>query len=425
MPSLLHYEIVTDPTSLQASSDGAPSVGTVYVIVSNSHQEEVEWRYIDVEIPVGSDPDHLTADSAAITPGFSMTYTPPPWLDEPKFAWDDTRRVFRAQHGTWPGKKVTLPGNEGIILKLENIPVTRGDGLVLVKIHERTGGGDGNAAMPTDSFTTTLALAKQSPKVPRNFRATQSLLDTDAGQWLELKWNGPSNLDYWIRYPDGTAAHAVQAVTAPPVVDTSFSWSVPAPKRGTTYTLIAGTDNGGQPQHGYFLTTTVHALIPEFGSGTRSPWIEGTADKGRVTFTPDGVKVDDRNGAAGTVTAKTADVQDVRTGSVKGRTPDSGWIDFPDTGIDVYHGPDKDLGTVTADRADVNGVNTTWVGDRDHGNGWIDFPQAGTTVHKDGTQNLGTVTAATADVQDVRTGSVKGRTPDSGWIDFPDTGIDV
>ncbi|MED7949593.1 hypothetical protein, partial [Streptomyces sp. BE303] len=74
------------------------------------------------------------------------------------------------------------------------------------------------------------------------------------------------------------------------------------------------------------------------------------------------------------------------TGSVKGRTPDSGWIDFPDTGIDVYHGPHKDLGVVTADRADVNGVNTKWVGDRAAGNGWIDFPQTGTTVHKNGTE---------------------------------------
>ncbi|MGW6913320.1 hypothetical protein ACWGB8_05790 [Kitasatospora sp. NPDC054939] len=43
MPSLLKYEIVTDPTSLQASLPGEPSRGTVYIIVSNTHQSAVEW----------------------------------------------------------------------------------------------------------------------------------------------------------------------------------------------------------------------------------------------------------------------------------------------------------------------------------------------------------------------------------------------
>ncbi|MFD0345055.1 hypothetical protein ACFQ0M_01160 [Kitasatospora aburaviensis] len=36
MPSLLHYQVVTDPTSLRASLTDEPSLGTLYVIVSNS-----------------------------------------------------------------------------------------------------------------------------------------------------------------------------------------------------------------------------------------------------------------------------------------------------------------------------------------------------------------------------------------------------
>ncbi|MFF2039778.1 hypothetical protein ACFVVX_05080 [Kitasatospora sp. NPDC058170] len=425
MPSLLHYEIVTDPTSLQASSDGAPSVGSVYVIVSNTHQEEVDWRYIDVEVPVGPDPDHLTADASLIKASLTRTYYATWEPDDPRFEWDGDKGVFRAQHPNWPGKKLALPGNAAIILKLENIPLSRGDGLVLLKIHERTGGGDQQAGMPTDSFTTTLAVAKQTPKVPRNFRPKTALLDADAGQSVVLEWEGPGNLDYWIRYPDGTQVPVASADKSPAVALRYYSWSVPAPKRGTTYTLIAGTDNGGQPQHGYFLTTTVHALVPEFGSGTRSPWVEGTSDRGRVTFTADGVKVDDQGGAAGTVTARTADVRDVKTESVKGRTAGSGWIDFPDTGIDVYHGPNKDLGVVTADRADVNGVNTKWVGDRDGGKGWIDFPQAGVDVRKDGGQEWGTVFADKADLNGLNTKWVGDRDGGKGWIGFPQAGIDV
>ncbi|MGV9271475.1 hypothetical protein ACWDRR_43315 [Kitasatospora sp. NPDC003701] len=429
MPSLLNYQIMTDPTSLQASSDGAPSVGTIYVIVSNTHQEEVSWRYIDVGIPIGPDPDRLTDDRPAITPSVTTTYNTPWDTQDPKFEWDDDEGVFRAQHSAWPGKKLTFPGQQSITLKLANIPVTRGGGPVLLTIRERTGGGDQQAGMPTDSFVTTLAVVKQTPKVPRNFRPTRALLEE--GAQVELKWDGPSNLDYWIRFPDGQTQQVAQAGAATPAVDQPYTWPapgsdpVPVPKRGTTYTLIAGTSIGGQAQHGYFLTTTVHALVPEFESGTRTPWIEGTADKGRVTFTTDGVKVDDQNHALGTVLAKTADVLDVRAGSVKGRTSDSGWIDFPDTGIDVYHGLNKDLGVVTADRADVSGVNTQWVGDRAAGSGWLEFPKTGAILHKDGTHDLGTLTADKADLNGLNTQWVGDRDHDNGWLTFPRAGINV
>ncbi|MFJ2646711.1 hypothetical protein ACIO1C_08310 [Streptomyces sp. NPDC087420] len=67
MPSLLNYTVLTDPTSLQASQPGAPSVGTVYVIVSNTRQSDVRWEYIDVEIPVGTGPSDLTHDPTLIS----------------------------------------------------------------------------------------------------------------------------------------------------------------------------------------------------------------------------------------------------------------------------------------------------------------------------------------------------------------------
>jgi hypothetical protein len=98
------------------------------------------------------------------------------------------------------------------------------------------------------------------------------------------------------------------------VAQSSFSWSPGSvPRRGTTYTLMAGT-GPGQPQgQGYFLTTTVHARIPEFESGTRTPWAGGTTKKGHVTFSTAGVEVRDENGAWGTVSADKADLNDLVT----------------------------------------------------------------------------------------------------------------
>ncbi|MFB9369923.1 hypothetical protein [Kitasatospora albolonga] len=430
MPSLLHYEILTDPTSLQASSDGRPSVGTVYVVVSNTHQEDVEWRYVDLAIPVGSGPEDLTDDRAAIRPSATPSWSTPWDTEDPAFAWDEDARAFRAQHPTRPGSKQVFPGQQSLVLKLENVPVTAGGGLVRLTLSERTGGGDGSAAMPTDVFVTTLALVKQAPRTPRNFRPRLALLPE--GAQVELEWDGPSNLDYWIRFPDGkTVPVALGAAAGQPVVDQPYLWPtpgaapVPVPKRGSTYTLIAGTSLNGQPQHGYFLTTTVHALVPEFESGTRTPWIEGGKDRGRTVFTADGIRVDDRSGGRGTVSAGTVEARDVRTGTVKGLTTESGWIRFPDSGIEVLHGPGEDRGVVTAEQISVYGVDTRWVGDRTAGHGWTSFPDTGINVHRDGGQESGVLGGDRVEVNGVDTKWVGDRTAGHGWVDFPGAGINV
>ncbi|MFI9329346.1 hypothetical protein ACIGZJ_17600 [Kitasatospora sp. NPDC052868] len=425
MPSLLHYDIVTDPTSLQASQYGAPSVGAVYVVVSNAGTDPVGLHALEVKVPVGDGPGDLTPHPERVERGFEIY---PQFPNPPiTFDWDGAKGAF--QLTLQPRMSLNVDPGDSIVLKLENITVAAAAGLALLKIHEKA--HPFRKPKADESRVVTLGLLKNVPKVPRNFRPARTRLDVDAGEQVKLEWNGPSNLDYWIRFPDGTSEHVAQAGPGPSVVDQPYTWPapgatpVPAPKRGTTYTLIAGTNVGGQAQHGYFLTTTVHALVPEFESGTRTPWIEGASDRGRVTFTPDGVTVDDRNQALGTVTAATADVQDVRTGSVKGRTPASGWIDFPDSGVDVFHGPNRDLGVVTADRLDVLGVNTKWVGDRNSASGWLEFPQSGINVRKDGGQEWGTVAADKADLNGVNTRWVQGRTADDGWIEFPAAGLNV
>ncbi|MDT0448584.1 hypothetical protein [Streptomyces hesseae] len=351
MPSLLNYAVITDPTSLQASQPGAPSVGTVYVIVSNTHQSNVRWEFIDVEIPVGSGPNDLTGNPTAISARIDMNYTVVG--QNPVFGWDSTLGRFRAHDPS--GGRLTLPAEESLVLVLEDIPVSSAEGLVCLQIRERSGGGDSNIPIRKADFITTLGLVKQAPKVPCNFRPEKnSLVDVDAGGNVVLRWEGPDNLDYWIRDPEGNEVLAQSAAQGPRVVRQSYTWSpASAPKRGATYTLIAGTVGAGQQQQGYFLTTTVHARVPEFDSGTRTPWVEGTPNKSRVTFTAAGVEIRNGTGGWGTVAADAVDVDRVNTGSVHGRNSDDGWIDFPKAGVQVRDGQ-NDLGILTAGKADVD-----------------------------------------------------------------------
>ncbi|MCZ0982232.1 hypothetical protein O1L60_34195 [Streptomyces diastatochromogenes] len=94
MPSLLHYEILTDPTSLQASRPGAPSTGTVYLIVSNPHLANVKWTHIDVLIPIGSGSGDLTDNAAGITASIpTRSYQPQPGEVAPGF------RLYSASDG--------------------------------------------------------------------------------------------------------------------------------------------------------------------------------------------------------------------------------------------------------------------------------------------------------------------------------------
>ncbi|MGW6913321.1 hypothetical protein ACWGB8_05795 [Kitasatospora sp. NPDC054939] len=280
-----------------------------------------------------------------------------------------------------------------------------GAGLSLLEIHEKAGGGDKPEPMREQPFTTTVGFVKQTPQVPRNFRAEKSLLDGDRNEPLVLTWDGPDGLDYRILDATGAELHH-EVAQGGAAAHQEYAWSTTAPKRGTTYTLVAKSPDGGD-QRGYFLTTTVHALVPEFGSGTRSPWVEGTEYKGRAVFTADGLDVRDAKHDLGRVTADKADVDRVITRLVQGRTDDNGWITFPDSGVNVYHGPTSVPGVVTAARADVDGINTRWAGSRDAGAGWIEFPGSGVRVLRDGSEDLGTVTADKADLNELHTGEAR------------------
>ncbi|MFF4098862.1 hypothetical protein [Streptomyces sp. NPDC001903] len=410
----LNYEILTNPAPLQVPEAGDESQGAVHIVVSNPTMDEVIWYSIEVRVPAGPAEGDLTLHPKAINARVEQN-TATKQGEDPLVVWDGDTGVL-----TVTGRPNTLFQKAGsMVLVLDGFPVSGTPGLVLLHVTERAANGARVQSNPV-----TLGLLKQVSKAPRNFRPKDSLVA--AGSDVVLRWDGPDTLTYRIQGPDG-----------PPETVTSrkgssgWEWSPKAgrePKRDATYTLMATSPGSQQP--GSFLTTTVHLRSPEFESvtattGVHTPWVEGTGNRGRITFTARGAQLQDEARAPGTMAAATADVETVTATRVRGRDSDAGWIRFPSDGIKVGHGTGDDLGTVTADKISVNGTNTQWVGDRDAGKGWIEFPQSGVNVRKDGKQDWGTVAADKADLNGVNTKWVQGRTAADGWIEFPAAGLNV
>ncbi|MFF4852552.1 hypothetical protein [Streptomyces sp. NPDC001194] len=410
----LHYEILTDPAPLQVPGAGEESPGAVHIVVSNPTMDEVIWYSIEVRVPAGPADGDLTLHPKAINARVEHN-TATKQGEEPAVVWDGDTGVLTVT----PRPNTLFRKAGSLALVLDGFPVSGVPGLVLLQVTERAANGARVQSNPV-----TLSLLKQVSRVPRNFRPKDSLVA--AGKDVVLRWDGPDTLTYRIQGPDGAAETVTSRNGA-----SGWEWSPKAgqePKRDATYTLMATSPGSQQP--GSFLTTTVHLRSPEFESvtatgGVHAPWVEGTADRGRIAFTARGAQVQDDAQAPGTVSAATAEAETVSTVRVGGRDTGAGWIRFPSDGIRVGRGPGDDLGTVTADKIGVNGINTPWVGDRDAGKGWIEFPQSGANVRKDGTQEWGTVAADKADLNGINTKWVQGRTAADGWIEFPAAGLNV
>ncbi|MGW0595422.1 hypothetical protein, partial [Streptosporangium sp. NPDC002607] len=333
----LTYTILTDPTSLEASVDGrSPSTGTVYLMVTNTRQT-VPWLRIEVKVPVGDGAGHLTRDISTIKPRgeYTDTQSGPQAATQPVIVQQQGNDVFQVT--TQSGRLEGFAPGDYIVLTLENVTVAPTAGVAVLTVTETTKTSRGwqvsHAAVP---------VVKAAPKeipAPRDFRPDKALLD--AGENLTLSWDGSNDFSYEIRFPGGQAAIAPGTRT----------WSpADAPKRATTYILVA-TDPTAQKQH--FLTTTVQVRYPVLETltattGIDTPWVQGTVNKGRVTFTGTGVEIFNNSGGQGTVTADRADLNGVNTEWVQGRSTDDGKITFPKDGLDVRQGSGA-WGTVHAD----------------------------------------------------------------------------
>ncbi|MEV5576773.1 hypothetical protein AB0L06_42680 [Spirillospora sp. NPDC052269] len=396
MPKLT-YAVLTDPASLEASeAQRSPSKGTVYLIVTNTTPNVVEWLEIEVTVPVGSSVDALTPSTTGISPTGQHIDTTKNFSTPVSFGPQGTDS-FKATAGN-PRGDFFFPG-DCVILTLAGVTVTVGAGPVVLSVAE-TLIQAGRTPRPTTYAAVALVKATPQPiPAPRDFRPDKALLEP--GDALTLSWEGSDDFDYRILSPAGSDT----------ITGGKRSWSpTAAPTRATTYTLQA-TSRTTPPQE-HFLTTTVQVRYPVLETltattGIDTPWVQGAtkATKGRVTFTGAGAELSNNSSGKGSLTAGDGHFDNVFTPWIGGPNSGEGTMTFTQGGVIVWRtGGTNDKGTVTADKADLTGVNTDWVQGRNTSDGWIEFPPAGVNVFQGaGQRQWGTVAAGKADLDDLAT----------------------
>lgn len=385
--TMLTYTLLTDPGPLEASVAGwPPSTGTVYLVVTNTGQQAAFWSRITVQVSVGNGAGDLTSDFGKIKPKGEYG------------TWSGTLSSVSVQPGpqgsntfqvTAPGGRASFAPGDHMVLTLEEVTVAPAAGLAVLKVTENTGRTRTGRLSGSVAAVALVKTAVKKIPSPRDFRPDKVMLDdTDT---LTLSWEGSDDFSYEILFPGGQRS----------ITSNARSWSpaaADAPKRATTYILVATSRS--TPQRKHYLTTTVQVRNPVLETltattGIDTPWVQGATDttKGRVTFTGTGVEISNNSGGQSTVTADKADLTGVNTEWVQGRSTDDGWISFPKDRLNVYRDGSRSWGNVAAEKADLNGVSTKWVqgkGDRD---GWIDFSYYGVNVfrHDEGTKRWGVI----------------------------------
>ncbi|TDB94836.1 hypothetical protein E1267_42465 [Nonomuraea longispora] len=409
--TMLTYTLLTDPAPLEASTTYNPSQGTAYLVVTNTGQYGAYWSTIDVELPVGNGAGDLVKDVATVkaikTKGDSQAVT----------FKQQGPKVFRATPST--GGSLAMNSGDSMVLTLENITVTGAAGVAVLKVTEtskrKTGKRQTSIAMP--------ALVKTAT-APRNFRPDESMLDD--GKDLVLRWDGSDDFTYEILFPGGKA-------TVPRNDRTWKPGTGQAPKRATTYTLVATSRSDPQRQH--VLTTTVHLRNPVLETftattGIDTPRVQGTANAtgGRLIFTGTGVEISDNSGGQGTVTADKAIVNGgVTTPWVVGPNNGDGIFTFSKGAMHIWSEfGSNERGTLYAGETIVNGVATEYVKGLNTGEGDITFIPGGVKVWRTrGSGEGGTLFAEKADFNGVNAKWVQGKGDRDGWIGFSYYGVNV
>ncbi|UCM91179.1 hypothetical protein [Streptomyces marincola] len=290
----------------------------MHIVISNPTPNRVHWYSITFAVPFGRGSTALTTSAGAGVAQVEEHDATDPGL-VPAATWDNRSGVVTVTCGQLA---VFKPGGS-MVLVLDRFPVSSTPGAVLIKVTEDLSGA-------TDS-NTTLSLLKRAPIGPRNFRPEKSLIDT--GGKVTLLWDGPDTLEYSIQHPDGNE------VRVPGRRGSTWTWSPPAskaPKHAATYTLIARLPGTQQPL--YYLTTAVQLSSPEYKQvtateGVETPWVQGTTQKGRISFTARGAKFSVGAGAPGTVETHKAELDELyvaRGAAVDGALVVKGRVDAQD-----------------------------------------------------------------------------------------------
>ncbi|MFI7129171.1 hypothetical protein ACIBQ1_25935 [Nonomuraea sp. NPDC050153] len=417
--TLLTYTLMTDPTPLEASAAGrSPSTGTVYLIVTNTGRQAAFWHSIQVQVPVGNGAGHLTSDFKKIKP--KGVYGTRSGSQSPVNVKPQGSDTFQAT--AQGGGRTRLDPGDHLVLTLENVTVAAAAGVAVLRVTENS---SSTQAGQLSNRYAAVPLMKTTPKeipAPRDFRPDDTMVN--AGTNIVLRWEGSDDFNYKILFPGGQA-------TVPQGVRSWSPAAADAPKRATTYTLVATSRTTPKQEH--FLTTTVEVRDPVLETltattGISTPWVQGTASAtgGRVTFTGTGAAISTNSGGPGSVTADKVNVQWVTAYAVTGPAGGDGSIAFRGGGVAITSSAGTtQLGTVFADKAEFNGVRTEWVQGRSHDDGWISFPKEGLNVRRGSGQDWGNVFADKADLNGVNTRWVQGRTAADGWISFPTSGLQV
>ncbi|GII95140.1 hypothetical protein Ssi02_53710 [Sinosporangium siamense] len=421
---MLTYTVITDPAPLVASEAGrkSKSTGTVYLLVTNTGQ--TAYSKITVTVPVGTDAGHLTQDITTITPKGEYT----------DIKTGGTRSVTVQTQGSafevtdQGGKAISFGPGDYVVLTLENVTVAPKPGLAVLRVTEAS--SRSKTGKPRDSHTA-VALVKTAPKeipAPHSFLADNAVVD--AGTKVTLGWEGSDDFTYEILFPGGrktvpkvkhTGSHGPYSL----VLD-----AADAPKRDTTYTLIASF---GSRLH--TLTTTVQVRNPILETltatdGVTTPWVQGAAQgDGAFALLPGGVKVWSTRGSndLGTLFAGEATVSGLAAGYVKGLNEGDGDITFFQGGVKVWRSrSSNDAGVLYAGEATVSGLAAGYVKGLNEGDGDITFFQGGVKVWRSRSSNdAGVLYAGEATVSGLAAEYVKGLNEGDGDITFLQGGVKV
>jgi hypothetical protein len=427
---MLTYTLITDPAPLAASEAGRPSTGTVYLLVTNTGQQAAFWSTIKVEVPVGN-------GAGDLTPNFNKIKTKGEYGTR-----SGTRSSVNVQpqgsnafQATAPGGRTPLAPGDHMVLTLENVTVAPTAGLAVLQVTETA--GRTKTGRLSNSFAA-VALVKTAPKelpAPHSFLADNAVVD--AGTKVTLSWEGSDDFTYEILFPGGRKPVGKVKHTGSHGPYSLVLEAADAPKRDTTYTLIA---TSGTQKHTF--TTTVQVRNPILETltainGVTTPWVQGsTKGDGAFTFSTGAIHVrrEFASQEAGDLYAGEATVSGVATEYVKGRNSGEGDITFLQGGVKVWRTRgSNDPGILYAGEATVSGITTRQViADRliaDRVNtervqgkgtqaGWITFPYGGIQVscgaYSD-TPGLGYVFTQTICLNQSFSGEEENR-----WIDLSD-----
>ncbi|MBB5938634.1 hypothetical protein [Streptomyces zagrosensis] len=270
MTTALHYQVLTHPHPLPASTPTTPSTATTYIIITNHNAATVTWKKILVTVPTGDKPKDLTNNPDSIRPGVQGE------AHGAQFSRTRNNNIFEAIPGK--GFDKMLQG-QVLVLQLGNISINASDGLSVLTIDELTEVATtrhaslGILKLPADDIP-----APPQPDIPRNFHPEKQLIDTTRKQEPEnvkLLWNGPRDAEYTILPDGGTPQEGEQ----------SWSPKMP-PARDTTYTLKAT-----HRDKTYYLTTTVHIRKPTYEEGVYVPELQWKPGEPWIHFAEDRVEI--------------------------------------------------------------------------------------------------------------------------------------